>query len=113
MKVFITNVDAPLGHCLSRAFAQSTVPSNKQQEESAVIDEGEPAAPIQPPEPYIVTGTLSSIPVNYLPSEPGEMFFTGIKEKDDERKANIEKLSNLGQKPSWVSEEVPVSHSNH
>ncbi|KAJ3391899.1 Adenylate kinase 7 [Lobulomyces angularis] len=120
MKVFISNVDAPYGHHLSRIFHSSPVNNRKEEDEEREEDAPPPPEtnaenqppPEKPKESYIVTGTLtkqkenSEQVINLHASVPGPMVYTGDKKKDAARKEAIEKFSVLGQKPAWVDNAV-------
>lgn len=117
MRVFVSNVDKPIGHHISRVFANSPVTYRHEAEEAA---EGA-AEPAQEeadasPQPavkdvYVIHGTLTP-PQPPSPfqhdSKPGVMAYTGDKKKDAARKEAIEKFSVVGVKPAWVEASVDV-----
>ncbi|KAJ3068662.1 Adenylate kinase 7, partial [Quaeritorhiza haematococci] len=135
MKVFISHVDTPLGHNLSRVFVSSSGRKNSDEGEDAPPEqeEGSPEDSDQAQKQnYSVVGTLSpaeSRPVttsftsqngtttttttmvdlrlpDFRPPFPGPMLYTGDKKRDAGRKEAIEKYAVSGQKPRWVSEIV-------
>jgi adenylate kinase len=130
MRVFVSNVDSPVGYSISRIFAQTIVGSRKEEEqppagdEEATGDENKSIKAIEEKAKvnYTVIGTLTpprtDVPItdaNGLerpapppPSHPGHYFETNDKAKNTARKEAISKFANPGQKPAWVSEIVNV-----
>ncbi|KAJ3295038.1 Adenylate kinase 7 [Borealophlyctis nickersoniae] len=113
MKVFVSNVDSPLGHSLSRLLSLTLVGSRRPEEEPEEDDEDvedKPKVEAPPKEPYVVVGTLtqrnSAGGVGLVP-QPGPLVETGDRKKDAARKEAVEKFAVAGQKPKWVSETFP------
>ncbi len=100
MKVFISNVDSPVGYNLSRLYSKSTPGGIKKAEsdpaEELLGDEQKPQ-----PQTFTIVGTLSKNP-NDIISKPGELHYSGNKTKDEERRECIEKFAVPGVKPKWV-----------
>ncbi len=123
MKVFISNVDSPVGHTLSRVFSKAVVGSLRRGEEAEEeaeqeenqADGDENNKPEKVKETYAVTGSLCVLEEHELNQAqkalPGPMVYTGDKKKDVARKDAIEKLAVLGQKPKWVENVVAVKIS--
>lgn len=98
MRVFISNVDSAIGYSLSLLFSKKHIEHQKTEEEEA-------QEKVQ--EPYVVVGTMLKNPPEII-SKPGDMHYTGKKDKDDLRKERITKFSVPGTKPKWVNSIVDV-----
>ena len=121
-RVFISNIDSPIGHNLSRLFTNTKVGSRKEEEPEEVENpvEGEEPTTTQiekpPKETYTVCGTLSQELLNknnngfQMKTLPGPMSYTGDRRVDVARKEAIQKFAVLGQKPGWVTDVVQVTH---
>lgn len=128
-KVFVSSLDSPLGHAVSRAFYLSSAPPQKREdeEEEEKKEEG-------PSDPYLITGSLTTfsdhlplavstggsepIPYNLnrklplFPSQPGPFVSTGDKKRDSARKEAIDKFSVYGSSPKWVNETQKFADRN-
>ena len=115
MRVFISNVDSPVGYSLSRVLSQTVVGSRRAPEEEA------PAADDANPEEesikktegkakltYQISGTLSEAKDA---SSPGNYFATSDPKKNASRKEAIAKFPIAGKKPAWVSDIIQVSYN--
>ncbi len=118
MKVFISNVDTPIGHHLSRHFHLSpvTIKNNDEDQPPPETDEPDPELLVEQKSKdfYQIFGSLTnnenffaSLDHHYC-NQPGLMVYTGDKKKDFLRKEAIEKFSVVGVKPSWVEGIVQV-----
>ena len=113
MHVFISNVDTPTGHNLSRHFANAPPPKHEEEQGEEVEQ--------QVQDSYKVFGSLAkTLVIN--PDSPdtllggvsvaGAMVYTGDKKRDKERQDAIEKFSVCGKKPDWVKDIVDVHYIN-
>jgi len=126
MRVFISNVDTPIGHNVSRIITRTVVGSRKDssdedEDESAEEEEEEEEKEKVKAEEeddkkgiYEVIGTLSHPPISQEDKEvkgmifPAPMVECGDKNIDKQRREAIENYAVLGEKPQWVSEIVDV-----
>ncbi|KAJ3152034.1 Adenylate kinase 7 [Geranomyces variabilis] len=110
MKVFVSNVDSPVGHNLSRLFSQTAAGqrSHHEEPEEDEDEDGEKLKDDKPKEHYTVVGTLSDSGPNdgLPPRQPGPMVETGDRRKDAARRLAIEKYAVKGTKPKWVAEVI-------
>ena len=106
MKVFISNVDSPIGYNLSRLFSKSS-PGATKKSESDNIDDTPDEESKAAPQLYSVIGTLTKNPAEII-SKPGELHYSGNKTKDDDRRECIEKFAVPGVKPKWVESVIDV-----
>ncbi|KND00419.1 uncharacterized protein SPPG_04741 [Spizellomyces punctatus DAOM BR117] len=116
MKVFVSNVDGPLGHNVSRLLATTVVGSRREEEpEEEETDENEDRPKEEKPkEIYTVVGTMTRRN-GTAPEETDDSLAhqlvpiveTGDKKRDAVQKEAIEKFAIAGQKPKWVTETVP------
>ncbi|KAI8824357.1 uncharacterized protein EV422DRAFT_519852 [Fimicolochytrium jonesii] len=111
MKVFISHIDSPLGHNLSRHFSTTLVGSRRPEEEPS--DEEEEDAPVaekpKENENYIISGTLQDADpglAGFPPPRPGLMVETGDRKADKARREAIARFNVGGEKPKWVAEVV-------
>ena len=116
MKVFISNIDSPLGHNLSRILSR-TVPGSrleKGDEERQETTEENPVAVMDVvKETYKVSGSfVNALPLNLqtsvlqVPAIRGRMIETGDRIKDAGRREAIEKIPIRKEKATWVTEAV-------
>jgi len=120
MKVFISNIDSPLGHNLSRTLSR-TVPGSRlpqEVEEEPPADQVEDEQTVSNPatkekkECYQIYGSLitefpESQNMAFTPAKPGRMIETGDPRKDAARREAIEKIPIRGKQPNWISDAVP------
>lgn len=132
MRVFISNIDTPLGYNVSRVLSQTLIGSRRPKSEEEDLSESE----IDPEDtealaaaeahkaaleaarntPYTILGSLfrngklTTDEVIYNP-RPGKFVETGDLERDVETKDLIEKFAVRGNKPAWISEVVDVGVS--
>lgn len=114
MRVFVSNVDSPVGYSVSRVLSQTVVGSRRPQEEEAPPVED--AAPI--PEEESIAKTETKAKVTYKisgtmgapkdASSPGNYFATSDPTKNASRKEAIAKFAVAGKKPAWVSDIIQV-----
>ena len=109
VKAFVSNVDSPFGHNVSRLLTSTIVGSRKPEEEPEEDEdenEDKPKPEAPPKEPYVVVGTMlpPRASANRVVSEPGPMVETGNRKKDNARREAIEKYAVVGRKPKWVSD---------
>ena len=79
MKVFISNVDSPIGYNLSRLFSKSTPGATKKSESDNTEDLLDDEKKITP-QSYSVIGTLTKNAAEVI-SKPGELHYSGNKTK--------------------------------
>ena len=129
MRVFISNLDSPLGHNLSRLFTQTLVGSrrpagdedldananngNNNDNDNATENGGEKSDAKPAKDTYVIAGSLMPpLPpaeaLDKQPSLPGQMSYTGDRKKDSARKMAIEKFAVRGQSPNWVNQVIDV-----
>jgi adenylate kinase len=120
MKVFISNIDSPLGFLLSKLLSQTVVGSRREEEQPEEEVEDETVKKEEKVKThYTIVGTLTPfkhvLPSDpdfamaiHHPSNPGNYFETMDKKKNTARKDAIQKFATPGQKPKWVSEIIPV-----
>jgi hypothetical protein len=112
MRVFVSNVDSPVGYLLSRVLSQTVVGSRRTPEEDA----GEEAAQNLDEESiakieskakvtYQVCGTLGEPRES---NSTGSYFATLDSKKNAARKEAIAKFAIAGKKPAWVSDIIQV-----
>ncbi|KAJ3043877.1 Adenylate kinase 7 [Rhizophlyctis rosea] len=110
VKAFVSGVDTPFGHNISRLLTSTIVGSRRQEEEPEEDEEDEdaPKKEAPPKEPYTVVGTMlpARASANRVISEPGPMVETGNRKKDNARREAIEKYAVVGRKPKWVGDTV-------
>ncbi|KAJ3054331.1 Adenylate kinase 7 [Rhizophlyctis rosea] len=111
VKAFVSNVDSPFGHNVSRLLTSTIVGSRRPEEEPEEDEEeneDKPKPEAPPKEPYVVVGTMlpPRASANRVVSEPGPMVETGNRKKDNARREAIEKYAVAGRTPKWVSETV-------
>ncbi|KAI8910411.1 hypothetical protein EDD86DRAFT_275463, partial [Gorgonomyces haynaldii] len=115
VKVFVSKVDTPLGHNLTRILSQTPVGSRievpEEEEEPPVADpnqETPPAKKEKPPkENYTIIGSLGFFePDESLNARPTQILETGDKKKDAARKEALEKNPTPSVAPKWVSSVV-------
>ncbi|ORX57276.1 P-loop containing nucleoside triphosphate hydrolase protein [Piromyces finnis] len=125
MRVFVSNVDTPIGHNVSRIITRTVVgsrrDSNEDEEEESVEEEEEEEEKVKVEEDddkkgiYEVIGTLSHPPISQEEKEvkgmifPAPMVECGDKNKDKQRREAIENYAVTGEKPQWVTEIVDNS----
>jgi adenylate kinase len=130
MKVFISNVDTPIGHNVSRIISRTPVGSRRDandEEDDDTAEEEEEEEEEKERETdkvdiddnkkgiYEVIGTLSHPPISEEEKEVKGMIFPaplvecGDKNIDKERCEAIENYAVLGEKPQWVTEIVDVN----
>jgi hypothetical protein len=114
MRVFVSNVDSPVGYSVSRVLSQTVVGSRRTQEEEAppveeatANQEEESIAKIETKAKvtYQICGTMSGPNDS---SSPGNYFATSDPTKNASRKEAIAKFAVAGKKPAWVSEIIQV-----
>jgi len=131
MRVFISNVDTPIGHNVSRIISKTPVGSRRDSNDDDDDDTGEEEEEEEEKENekenekveveddkkgiYEVIGTLSHEPIKEEDKEIKEMIFPapmvecGDKNIDKQRREAIETYAVLGEKPQWVTEVVDNS----
>jgi len=120
VKVFVSNVDSPIGHNLSLLLSSTIVGSRRSEEEpdedaEAEADEANDGsakpADAPPKEPYTVIGKMTPRGSGGRGVEnvdkPGTVVDTGDRKRDAARKEAVKKFAVLGEKPQWVSEVLP------
>lgn len=113
MRVFVSNVDSPVGYALSRVLSQTVVGSRRSPEEDippaeeTASPEEESIAKIETKAKitYQICGTLGD--ANDA-SSPGNYFSTLDSKKNAARKDAIAKFAVAGKKPAWVSDIIQV-----
>jgi len=128
MRVFISNVDTPIGHNVSRIISRTPVGSRRDANDDDEEDSGEEEEEEEEKEKesekvdvnddkkgiYEVIGTLSHPPISEEDKEvkgmifPAPMVECGDKNIDTQRREAIENYAVLGEKPQWVTEIVDV-----
>ena len=112
MRVFISNVDSPVGYSLSRVLSQTVIGSRRPAEDEAPpsddvnaeeesIRKSEAKAKLT----YQIIGTICG---TNDASNPGNFFATSDSKKNANRKEAIAKFAVSGKKPAWVSEIIQV-----
>ncbi|KAG4100288.1 hypothetical protein H8356DRAFT_1290277 [Neocallimastix lanati (nom. inval.)] len=129
MRVFISNVDTPIGHNVSRIISRTPVGSRRDANDDDEEDSGEEEEEEEEKEKesekvdvnddkkgiYEVIGTLSHPPISEEDKEvkgmifPAPMVECGDKNIDTQRREAIENYAVLGEKPQWVTEIVDNS----
>ncbi|TPX48909.1 adenylate kinase [Synchytrium endobioticum] len=130
MRVFISNVDSPIGHILSRLLANTIVGSRRpggdddqdnnatnaiNDNDNATENAGEKQDTKPAKETYAVVGSFlpplpSAEALDRSSSLPGQMVYTGDRKKDAARKLAIEKFAVRGQAPKWVHQVIEPSN---
>lgn len=113
MRVFVSNVDSPVGYALSRVLSQTVVGSRRAPEEDipaaeeASSPEEESISKIETKAKitYQICGTLGE---SNDASSPGNYFSTSDPKKNAARKDAIAKFAVAGKKPAWVSDIIQV-----
>jgi len=128
MRVFVSNVDTPIGHNVSRIITKTVVGSRKdsndeedeesveeeeeeEEKEKVKVEENDDKKGI-----YEVIGTLSHPPISQEEKEvkgmifPAPMVECGDKNIDKQRREAIENYAVLGEKPQWVTEIIDNSN---
>lgn len=127
MRVFVSNVDTPIGHNVSRIISRTAVGSrrdaNDEDEDESVEEEEEEEDEKEKEKVevdddkkgiYEVIGTLSHPPISQEEKEvkgmifPAPMVECGDKNIDKQRREAIENYAVLGEKPQWVIDTVDV-----
>lgn len=117
MKVFVSNVDSPLGHNLVRLFSNTVTGSRREDEPEEEAEEENDDKPKEekPKEFYTVVGNMTArLPGTdngFESRQPVPVVETGDKKKDAAQKEAIEKFAMLGRAPKWVAGTVPVRRS--
>lgn len=128
MKVFVSNIDSPLGHNLSRILSMTVVGSRlnggaaepvEEEETPPTSSEGEtPVEPKEKKECYTCIGSyMSELPaalrggVRQTPAKPGRMVETGDRKRDAAKLEAIDKIPTRGTRAKWVNDAQPVSSS--
>ncbi|KAJ3102300.1 Adenylate kinase 7 [Phlyctochytrium planicorne] len=125
MRAFVSNIDTPLGHNLSRVLSLTVVGSRRdaepEEEEGSTAEEGEKVPTKNSGDgtrdTYKISGTLSRPKIReeddgaagqgtIQPSLPGNFVETGDKKKDSARKEQIERFAVAGRAGKWVSDIV-------
>lgn len=97
MKVFISNIDTPLGWNLSRILSTTLVGSRQPDDQEEEDEEAHKKAAAQTP--YTIIGTISSTEVGAaLP-----FMETGNKKRDQARRDAIERHPVPGTAPRWAT----------
>jgi len=127
MRVFVSNVDTPIGHNVSRIISRTTVGSrrdaNEEDDEESIEEEDEEEekekekveVDDEKKSIYEVIGTLSHPPISQEEKEikgmifPAPMVECGDKNIDKQRREAIENYAVLGEKPQWVIDTVDVT----
>lgn len=110
MRVFVSNVDSPVGHNVSRIFSRTIVGSRREEtnEEEEEDEEEKINEKRDEKKPYEVIGTISHPQISEEEKEekgmifPAPMVECGDKKRDTERREAIENYAVLGEKPKWV-----------
>ncbi|KAJ3341517.1 Adenylate kinase 7 [Gonapodya sp. JEL0774] len=119
-RVFLSGVDTPLGHTISRLLSRTVVGSRRppsdenaetEKDETADDDSGERSHAPKPT--YRVVGTLTVPRMSYpealdysAGNVPGVMSETGDRARDTRRREAIEKFALPGVCPAWVESVV-------
>ncbi|TPX33306.1 adenylate kinase [Synchytrium microbalum] len=126
MRVFVSNLDSPLGHNVSRLLSNTIVGSrgsggereggDDQDNANADNDDGSPSTQDTKPvkESYSIVGTLmpalaTADAIDNPPTQPGQMIYTGDRKKDAARKVAIDKFAVRGSTPKWANQVVESS----
>jgi adenylate kinase len=119
MRCFISAIDTPVGHNISRLLASTVVGSRKdaepEEEEAEAGDDTEKNKNDDKKDIYQVIGTFSSPrPATGSSQEitstltPGTMVETGDKKKDQARRDAIDKFAVPFNKPRWAQDVISV-----
>jgi len=127
MRVFVSNVDTPIGHNVSRIITKTVVGSrrdaNEEEDEETAEEEDDEEEKEKVEKKnddkksiYEVIGTLSHPPISQEEKEVNGMIFPapmvecGDKNIDKQRREAIENYAVLGEKPQWVTDIVDNSN---
>ena len=102
MQVFVSNVDRPIGHAVSRILAHTIVGCRK-----SIEDEDFSALDPATANTYTVVGSLSAPPPEDAPEDTGAVTKNAVATKKG-AVGVAETLPQSGVRPQWVSSVVPV-----